>query len=488
MEGPVHGGLETADDAPVCHKGVGFEKQGAEVAVFHNAPVEIVAVAGVLQGVVAELLHAGAAYAPHAEAAVGLEKLRQIEIPGQPGLPQEHIILPGVDAVAPAVIVQGLDLHAEAGLAEDLGHPMGHFHPGRVRGAHQQRPHVALRDPGPRQGQGKGLPIIAVALGQLLVVEGAAGRAGQTGRLAEALVDLGDQALPVDDVGHGGAELPLIEDAVGQVEADILHNGGGTVPELIVAAVAHGVGGVEVGADQGGVPELKAVPDGGGVRSRGEENGVVLHGGPVVLPPIPVPPQAEAAAFLGEGVGAGAQGPLLPLRPRLDDGHVQQQGQVLIGLVEPDLQGMLVPGREGLHLGEAAAVVVGIPGGLQGSDGVPGAQRRAVGKTDPLAEGDHAGPPVLGDGEALAEHRLGLEAVVQHEQGLVNQGEHGPVGDAGAGIGIEAVFGHVGQPEALGLLAAGVQIVGVGLRLHGLRGVLPRPRRRQRAAGKQANT
>ena len=395
-----------------------------------------------------------------AQGAAAVEEGRQVEGGRQPRLAQIEVEVAGEQAAQVGALVDGVHHQVDAVFLGLPGDEFRRLHPLLVGGAHQEGGLGALGPVG-AHGLDEFVRVVVVLGGQGPVVEGGQGRGRQDGGLGVAVVELRDDGLPVDDVGQGDAQLRQAEQALGDVEADVVHDGGGAVPQLVVAVVVHVGRGVGVGADHAGVAVLEVVAHVGGGLGGHQADARHAHRRVVgVLPPVAVAHQGAGVPLLHQPVGAGAHGGVGLHGAGLDDGDVQKQGEVLVGDGGIEDDGAVVRGLHGVEGIEALAVDRGILGRLEGGPDVPGGQPGAVAELHPGHQMDRILLHILGYVVVFAQHRLHLEAGGDDEQALVEQGGDGAVGEAGALVGVQAELRLIGQAEGadVGVLDGGHRI------------------------------
>ena len=280
-------------------------------------------------------------------------------------------------------------------------------------------------------------------LRQLLVIHGGGGRHREHRRICKVVVDRLGNAHPVDGVGDRGPELPVPEYAAAKVKAQILHHRSPAVPELIVAVEGGRGGGVGIVVDEMYSVDLEVVPS-----VLGGHAGVERHGLKMdflrSLPPQGIHRQVIRRLYKGAGAHRVLLGSIVG-----NDGEVHQAGQAIVGPVQLDDHGGIACGIVGRHVPEPRTVDLRFLRQAHGIDHIVGGELLAAGEGG-AAQIQGVGPSVIGDGEALAEHRLRLKLIVQAEEPLVDQLHHRPVLHPHTGEGIPAVGGVAGHGEGAG--------------------------------------
>ena len=300
---------------------------------------------------------------------------------------------------------------------------------------------------------------------------GVGGVDGQRGGLGVAGVEGGGHGVPVPGPVQGPPEGGVGAGPLPAVVAHKDHGGGGVVPHGVVPGKAQGAGAGEVGGDQGDVPGVKGVDEVVGGLDGDQGDG--LQGQVIALPPVAPGGQHLPLLPLDQAVGTCPRRDALGAG--LDDGDVQQGGQGSVGAGEDHLHRPL-QGGDRLHLGQPPGKPgLSAPGQLQGGGRVGGGEGGAVGEGDSRPEDEGPGEAVLTDGVALAQQRLGGEALVQSEQPLPDETGEGGVHLVHPQDGVEGPGGP-GKGEGRG--AAGAGRGRGGRRGGGLR-------RRRAAAGEQ---
>ena len=243
-------------------------------------------------------------------------------------------------------------------------------------------------------------------------------------------IDGGSDGIPVHRQGNGPPCLGGTAQRTLRVETQVEKASGGVVPSLVVAAVAHRVGGHQVYIHQRNFPGVEGINQLVALADRMQADN--LNGQLVLLPP-PAGPGGEGQAFVipGEHVGPGASG-TVPL-PQ-SDGNIQKQGQGAVGPAEGDhnLVGDLLRGGNGGHIGQPLPETTPLGAGQveRVSHRLSG-EGSAVGKSDPGAQGKGPHQLVLADRVALTQHRLSLKGSVHLKQSLVQKGGKRKVGPVG---------------------------------------------------------
>ena len=180
-----------------------------------------------------------------------------------------------------------------------------------------------------------------------------------------------------------------------------------------------------------------------------------LQGQGRALPPVGVGGQVGHTVILAEHIRAGTDGDGVGFRAGLDDRDVQAAGQGGRVLGQAD-DHRAVPGGDGGDAAQALPVAGRGAGAVQGGGHVLGRKRRAVGEHDAGTQGDGPGAGIIVVGVGVRQHGLGPEFLVQGEKALVQQLAHRLLHQVGGGQRVEGLAGNVGQGE-------GGQRLGLGL-------------------------
>ena len=291
---------------------------------------------------------------------------------------------------------------------------------------------------------------------------------GEGGRDRVSGIDPRGDGVPIHRQSQGPADLAGAAGALLGVEAQIEQVGGGVVPGLVVAAVAHGVGGHQVHIHQRHLPRVEGVDQLVALVHRMEGDGADGQGRSSALPPAAPGGEGQLLPLGPQGIGPGAwrPGPVAQ-----GDRDVQQEGQGAIGPPESDrdLIGGLWGGSHRGDVGQPGPKApLGGPGQIQGVGHGLSGEGGPVGEGDPRLQGEGPHQRILTDGIAAAEHRLGLKSAVHREKRLVQQGGQGQVGTVGGQGGVEAELrvnsqGEGDRRRGRGLLLAGISAGGGGL-------------------------
>ena len=146
--------------------------------------------------------------------------------------------------------------------------------------------------------------------------------------------------------------------------------------------------------------------------------------------------------LLRQHIGAGPQG-AVPVSQ--GNGDVQQNRQRPVGGGKSDGHRPLSGGHRP-HAPQPLGVVGvrrhSVPEGLGGNRPRQGG---AIGKGDPLPQGEGPGQPVLADGVTAAQQGLGLKRGVHREEPLIEQGAQSQICPVGRPGGVERVLGVKGE-------------------------------------------
>ena len=234
------------------------------------------------------------------------------------------------------------------------------------------------------------------------------------------------QGIPVDRKGQGLADGIDGKQAAVHIAADVDEGTAFALPQLIVAAVV-GMGiGAGVGADQAQPFKFKGIPDLGGGLGLQQADGLHIHSQIRAAPPVSPAAKLHPAQGGFQIEGAGTHRTVLLQLVGLENGDIQQQGQIFHGIAQPDHHRIGAHGSNGLHMVEPAAVIGAFHGGVQGSRHIIGGQQAAVGEGG-VFQVNGVSLHVLGHAVALAEHGLRVIVAVHGEQALEHQGKQGPV-------------------------------------------------------------
>ena len=200
------------------------------------------------------------------------------------------------------------------------------------------------------------------------------------------------QGGAVNAVGDGAAHLGAGKQIPLGVEAQILHDGGGAVPELVVAVVDRGTHGIGIGTGERHGTPFKDLPHRLRICGSSQRDGLTAKTA------VRTPPELIWLKHTGTGdehILACSDGNVISGRTGLDDGHIQQQRQRAIGGGERDDHRGFIWRRNTCHIAQTAAIVAAGAGGLERSDHIGGRERRTVGKGYAAAQRDGIGPLVV---------------------------------------------------------------------------------------------
>ena len=387
-----------------------------------------------------------------AQGAAGAEEGTQVHVGRQPGAAEIHVVIAGQDVFHIALGILGVHRGGQALFGEHDGDVTGGLEPEGVVLVDQQY-QIPVHQGHILHGFGKFLRIILVFGIQAVAVMGEIGGCRQGHSPGEALVVFFDDGRPVNGVGQGGPEGGGGEDLpVGHIAGKEDHLAVFAVPQLVVAAVVGIEVGAGIGADQVQVIELEFVPDLGRRLRQQQRDGISGDGQAHLIgaPPAAHPAQIGAGNGAVEGVGTGAQGSGGAHLGGLHHGDVQQNGQILHGGIQPEDQGLPFH-PDGLHMGEAAAVIIGVLSGVVAGLNVLDGDRGAVGEGGAVNQIEGVGLHVLGYRVPVTEDGHRLVVAVGAEQALVDQGEQGTVGIVGGGEGVHGAAGVVDEGQFLGI-------------------------------------
>ena len=278
------------------------------------------------------------------------------------------------------------------------------------------------------------------------------------------------------DIGgaiHGHADgqphFRLLEQAAGVVEAQKLQNGG-----VRVGIAAAGGGHVAPGAGHVVGQQVHVVGGkgvGGGLLTLIGQQIDLIKGQRHAAPPVGVALQQLGAAGLGVRPGAGGEG--VVFRTGLDDGDIQQRGEVPAVLGQLDGHGVAAGRLDGGHIRQAGGVAGGLLGPKQRGAYILRCQRRAVTEMDAAAQTDGVGEGLRVVVLALGQHPLRLKLRGQAVQRLVQQGGQRQLNAVAAGDGIQCLAAEIGQGKGGqgGSFLHGVGLVVLGQLAQGIIGI-----------------
>ena len=250
------------------------------------------------------------------------------------------------------------------------------------------------------------------------------------------------QTLPVDGTADRLSQCLVVEGGTAGVEAQKLHDGGGSIGVITAAGYAGSTGAGEIQRQQLDLPGGKGIEHGVPILTVLQLD--ALQGQRLLPPPVGGGLQIRAAVRPGEHIGAGAGGDGDTLRSGLDDGDIQppcQRGQLL---THGDEHGVALH-PDGGHLRQTGGVAGGRPRPLQRGRHIPGSQGRAVGEGDAASQRQGVGARRRVVGAAFRQQGPENEVLIQLKQLLVQQRTHRDLHFFRGGDGVQALAGEIGQ-------------------------------------------